>query len=111
MEKLAAILADEVHFFFATSGTRIAVLQFVIFCRTDNLDHPRFFEPREVSINGAQGDFGKAQGDFRRLENPVGVFDHIVKNLLTCLSFIFHDLPIIARIPRCEPQFAFRSQF
>ena len=52
MEKLAAFLAHEVHFLFALARACVTVLQFIIICGTDNLDHSRFFEPRKIAING-----------------------------------------------------------
>ena len=44
VEKLAAILADQVHLGFAATGTCVTVLKFLVFFGTHNLHDVRFFE-------------------------------------------------------------------
>ena len=44
VEKLAAILADQVHLGFAAARTRVTVLKFLVFFGAHNLHDVRFLE-------------------------------------------------------------------
>ena len=91
VEELTTFLANQVHFFFAATRTRITVLQFIIFSSTDNLNHPRLFETGQVPIYGAERNLGQTFGNFRGHKNPVGIFGHEIHNHLSCLRLVFHS--------------------
>ena len=90
MEKLAAVLANEMHLGCAATGTCVTVLKFVVLFCANDLDHPCFLEPTKIPVNGTQRDFGQTLRYFGSLENTVRIFDHIVQNHLSSLSLVFH---------------------
>ena len=89
VEKLAANLADEVHFCLALARARVAVLEFLVLFGPDNLDDTRFFEAGEVPVDGAQGNGAQVLGYIGGLENPVRILDHEVHDDLSRFRLVF----------------------
>ena len=90
VEKLATILADEMHLGFAAARTRVAVLQFLVFLGSHNLYDTCFFETRKIAVNRAWRNGRQLAYNVGCLENPVRILGDKIHDQLPRLRFVFH---------------------